>query len=111
MRTFEELEGCDGEALVGGCEVVGVVFEGGKFGREGDGRIHNDVKEGVCCAGVLWDLIREPEASRTDGFLFGFVIVCVEDEAKYYTVRGAVGMKSMGKFEYGGGKSVLDVCE
>lgn len=111
VRTLEELEGCDGEALVGRCEVVGVVFEGGKFRREGDGRIHNDVEEGVCCAGVLRDLVREPEASRADGFLLGFVIVCVEDEAKDYTVRGAVGLKSMGRIGYRGGKNILDVCE
>lgn len=100
VGTFEELEGRDSKALVGRCEVVGVLFEGGKFGRKGDGRIHDDVEEGIGCAGVLWNLVREPETSWTDGFLFGFVIVCVEDKTKDYAVRGAVEMKSAGKIEW-----------
>lgn len=99
VGTFEELEGRDSKALVRRCEVVGVLFEGGKFGRKGDGRIHDDVEEGIGCAGVLWNLVRKPETSWTDSFLFGFVIICVENETKDYAVRGTVEMQSAGKLE------------
>lgn len=60
MGAFKELEGRNSKTFIGRCEVAGVVFEGGKFGRKGDGRIHDDIEEGIGCAGVLWDLIRKP---------------------------------------------------
>lgn len=108
MRALKEFKRRDSKAFVWWGENARVVLEGGEFSREGDGRrVHDDVEEGVGCTCIFGDLVREPEAVWTDGFLLGFVVVGVEDEAEDYAMRGTEIRVSGGGFSGGSGRAYL----